>query len=253
MKKILCLIFILALISSAPVIALAGENPSKADIESYSTYSNSDKEIMTNNTEGMQITADDIARMEKANQKVLLYMEQVLALRSSGGKTLSTPLYRQPDEFTCGPTCMQMILKYVTGVKYNIGGDLDKVGSSPTTDALAAMMNRKIGTDIYTYTYVSNINTFLGHVYYSIDNSRPLIFQIKPSSALKNYETYTGTMGGHYIVGRGYYWAQSGSSAVSTISYSDPHYSTPYGNYTDDAADVYAVVKNRTGYIVNAI
>ena len=253
MKKVLYMLLVLALTLSFSGIASAAEKSVNANIESLAAYSSSDVEKMLNNSGGMHITAADIARMETANEKALTYLEQKMSLRSSGGKTLSVTLYQQPNRTTCGPTCMQMILKYITGTKYTVVGDLDKVGTSPTTDALAAMLNRKIGSNVYTYTYVSNINTFLGYVYSSIDRSRPLIFQIKPTTALDNYANYTGTMGGHYIVGRGYYWGQSGSTAVSTISYSDPHYSTPYGKYTDDATDVFAVIQNNTGYIVNKI
>lgn len=90
------------------------------------------------------------------------------------------------------------------------------------------------------------------HICYSIDHSKPLIFNIKPDRQLENYKTYSGNMGGHYIIGRGYYWGQSGQYGTAQVYYSDPHYSTPYGRYKESCSKIYDVIRNNSGYIVNA-
>jgi hypothetical protein len=40
-------------------------------------------------------------------------------IMSSGGKTLSVPLYKQELSYWCGPASTQMTVKYVKGVKYS--------------------------------------------------------------------------------------------------------------------------------------
>lgn len=261
MKKIVSRLLIMALVLCSFSFVFAESELESEEFLSplnsidSAVYSAEDINQMLDNSDGMDITLDDIDRMQNDNQKVMDYVKQKMTLRGSGGKSLNVPLYQQPDEYTCGPTSMQMILKFLTGTKYNIVGDLDSVGSSPTTDALAAKLNNKLGTTTYTYTNVNNVNTFFNHVIYSIDNSKPLIFNIKPSKTLlPNYVGYTGSVSsGHYIVGRGYYWGQSGSIGTAIVDYSDPHYDTPYGKYTTSASNMYTVIKARAGYIVNAI
>lgn len=254
MRKIFSVLIILTLMLSSMSFVFANSlgDDATSDRINQGKFAFTDAQInqMINDSE-MKITEKDISRMANYNQMTADYVN--ITPFSSGGKTLSITLYQQPTPTTCGPTSAQMVLKFLTGTKYSIDDLISIEGAS--ADAVAALLNKKLGTSKYTYTNVSNnVNALFNNTIYSIDKSIPVIYNILPSKTLlPNYASYTGSVStGHYIVGYGYSWGVSGTAAQSTVYYADPHYSTPYGKYQTTAQNMSQVVTNRNGYMVTA-
>ena len=67
---------------------------------------------------------------------------------SSGSETLSVPLYKQENNYYCGPASVQMVLKYF--------------GYTATQSKLGSIMNTNSSDGTYVYQIANGLNSYLG-------------------------------------------------------------------------------------------
>ncbi len=165
------------------------------------------------------------------------------------------PNYKQINNYYCGPACLQMVLKHITGTEY-----------SQTTLANAAGTNRTDGTYVYrmrnvlnsyqsTYTYAYTLVTSVSDLSNKIESSctynAPVIFHAMTGSLA----TYSGNNLGHYLVGHTIYQA---AHPEAQVMYNDPYYKdygqgqgNVYGTHTDTISAFYdALTKWGNRYLI---
>lgn len=145
-----------------------------------------------------------------------------------------------------------MVLKFLTGTVYSQSVLASSMGTSSNGGTyvyrIANELNARTSSGNYQYLSTSNVS-FTNGLVYSIDKSKPIICHVM-TGILPNYNYASNT--GHYIVTTGYYVAFSGSSAVSTCKYNDPHNNDSYyGTYTCDIGTMNTAINNNSGYYIS--
>lgn len=189
--------------------------------------------------------------VEELNEAIDLYIETKSATRSTSGKNLSVTLYQQNNTYYCGPACVQMAIKYLTGTLYSQSTLGSYMGTSSNGGTyvyqIANCLNAYVGSGSYRYVLTSE-TSFASGLVYSIDKNKPVVCQVK-TGYLPNYGGSPNT--GHYVLAKGYYVAYSGSSAVSNCYYNDPHYnSSYYGTFTCTMDEMITAINSHSQYYI---
>lgn len=153
-------------------------------------------------------------------------------LRTGATLVLSVPLYQQPyNSNKCGPTCCRMILKYF-GYTKTLEQIVSEMSSMPEgdythIDSQKRMLNNYISGNPYA-KYSNSTKSFSSAIVPSINAGYPLMCQVKTSYL----PVYNNQVYWHYVVARGYLWAQGGNTGgTNTVYYADPHYNSTYYGY----------------------
>lgn len=197
-------------------------------------------------------TQENLEKIKEHNEKVEGYITSKNMLRAGSSKKLSVPVYTQQTNYTCGPACARMVLKYL-GYTYS---ESELATASDTTDDSGAIVwklrqaiNDRISSgDGYIEKYIGS-SGFSDNLIYSIDNDRPVICHTM-AYELDYYNNNTA-FHGHYIVANGYRYGMSGSTSDSTAYIIDPNYDSRYnGEFTCDWGNVNEAIAANAGYII---
>ncbi len=180
------------------------------------------------------------------------YVSSKTRMRAGSSKKLSVPIYTQQTNYTCGPACARMVLKYL-GYTYS-ESELSKAsGATSSNGAIVWRLRQTINDRIssgngYVEKYIGS-SGFSDNLIYSIDNNRPVICHTM-AHVLDYYNNNTAFRG-HYVVASGYRYGMSGSTSDSTAYIIDPNYDSRYnGEFTCDWGNVNEAIAANAGYII---
>ncbi len=109
--------------------------------------------------------------------------------------------YGQTLPYTCGPACVRMTLKYLTGTVYTEDEIADDCQTDPSGTYLAYMinyMNAHQSVNTYLSVYQANQSTMKNSIYAGVaTKSVPVIIGV--NEYVSSYFPYNGNVG-HYIV-----------------------------------------------------
>lgn len=236
-KRIICFVLMISFV--LPLITLGA-----TALEANSAESTADAPDL-NDSARLKDVADLV-------DKINSHAAAKMATKSSSGRQLSVPLYQQTEGYYCGPACVQMVLKYLTGTTYAQATLANSMGTSENGGTYVYRV--RDGLNSYTssgnYQYLGTWEvSFSNSLIYSVDKNKPVICHVM-TGILPNYNYASNT--GHYIVATGYYVAYSGSSATSTCRYNDPHNNNSfYGTYNCDISTMATAINNNAGYYIS--
>lgn len=241
-RRCITMMLVLAMVGSINVVALAEDsNRILEQAPDYYSKKHQDEIEKTNKN------IDKYIKENFANEK-----SKEISINAGATKNLSVPLYKQENDYYCGPASAQMLLKYVKGTLYtqtNLGTAMGTTRASGTlVYKLANTLNSKLGTSSYEYVLDSDY-AFGNSLIYCIDKSKPIVCHVDTAAL----PVYNGTSCGHYIVSIGYSWYASGGSGYSKVKYNDPNWNNAfYGTYTCNVTEMSEAINDKAGYYIRA-
>ncbi len=181
----------------------------------------------------------------KINDQIIASFDETTIKQTRGwGESCypDVPVYKQETNYYCGPACLQMALKHITGTKYSQSSLASTAGTNSTDGTYVYKMrdtlNAKQSTRKYAYTTVSSQSDLQNKVTSSIAREAPVIFHAKTGPL----QMYNGKNLGHYVLGHTIYEPASESKVY--IAYNDPWdrdygKGTVYGTHTDTLQNFY--------------
>ncbi|WP_425756047.1 C39 family peptidase [Ihubacter sp. rT4E-8] len=199
-------------------------------------------------------TKKNMEETEILKENVQTYMKTIEPYEVTGKKNLDVPLYKQSNNYYCGPASTRMTLKYL--------------GKDITQSALASQMGTTSADGTYVYQIVNALNNHLGGtkykyvlnsnisfgsgLTYSIDKGRPVICHVDTIKLPIYKEDKKST--GHYVVATGYYYKAVGGTGVDTVYYNDPNNNSKYyGRKTCTWSEMRNAILENAGYYIMSI
>lgn len=243
------------------VLIMSFSTVSFADNSVNSTITDTNESVLQGGD--IYYTEDYQNQIKDTNEKIDKYLKNKninnnsslfnnIGIMSSGSNSLSVPLYLQEQYYYCGPASTQMVLKYVTGVKYSQSTLASSNNLNTTTNGtyvykVTEVLNKYITTGQYQHVLTSRY-AFGNSLIYSIDGNRPVICHVNP----QYLPNYTGTATGHYLVSKGYSWGWSGSNYYSTVYYNDSN-DDHYGTFDSPVSAMENAINQNAGYYIRKI
>lgn len=180
--------------------------------------------------EYQDFTGQEIANIALDNAKIEAALKNTGVARAGQYIKLDVPLYQQETTNYCGPACTQMVLAYkgknytqsqiASAMNFSVGG--------ADSSKIASVLNSKLGLNNAYSVTTTNQSTLSTDMIYSMQKDYPMICSVK------TMPKYTSSSG-HFLVLTGFNFGASGSQAVQTVYYNDPHWNDAYcekGNMT---------------------
>lgn len=164
--------------------------------------------------EYLPLTPEQIIDIHKTNEKIEAYMQNRVSPLGDNFYMLSVPLYQQEKYNYCGVACTQMVLDYLTDIKYSQSTLADDIGTEEggsSSNGIVKALNKYLGAGTYQVTTIYE-SDFWDSLVYGRENGYPLVCSVK------EMPSYTSTSG-HFIVLTGYGYFADGTEAVA---YNDP-------------------------------
>lgn len=162
--------------------------------------------------------------VESARKKLDAKFNTVNQTRASSGYSseyLNVPYYMQENIDWCGPACMKMVIKYVTG--QTVSQSTLAIASNTTSDdgtyvhKMKQVLYNYCGANSYYYYETNELNMKNATVS-SLEAGYPVVYQVMTGTLPGYTDDY-----GHYIVGKGYYTEWNTSGTISeTVTCIDP-------------------------------
>lgn len=174
--------------------------------------------------------------------------------RTVWDKALSITRFQQDPNYNywCGPTAVQIVLKYKTGETYSqasLASDMQTTSSSGTyVYQIRNKLNAVLGSGTYNYYLITDVQ-FETATVNSIDADCPVICHANTKSLIG----YGGAAGGHYVVAYGYTVGWEGSTSYDRIKYFDGWNTGngSYGNHTVDFSVMETAIDERADYFIS--
>jgi hypothetical protein len=182
-------------------------------------------------------------------------------------RVLNVPTYKQEKSYWCGPACLQMVIKYVTGSTISQATLASEAGTTATHGTFVYRMAEALRANSVNSKYYSIYDVdFDTTLRSSLDKRIPAIAHL----CTRYLPVYNGKNYGHYVVLRGRYIyinapgiePQSvketcgGELAqaiyINNVYYTDPFDGRPgvYGRHTVPLSVMLMAIKDNAGYFI---
>lgn len=204
----------------------------------------------------------ELEAIQDYNRTIEAYMKVREKVRAGGQKLLPIACIEQVDGSHCGPACAVMATKYL-GLKTSDGRDYTQytienvigyTGDNGSSSGLIADgMNDLLGETIYQLVNTGKDTSkpkasLWGSLVAGIDQNYPMFINVKK---MPNYDEPVKV--GHFILGIGYYWAMTGATSNSKVTYNDPNRKKNYvGQHTITIEEMVEACESNVGNFVRA-
>lgn len=199
---------------------------------------------------------------------MLIFASSAYAYEYIYNRVLNVPTYKQEKSYWCGPACLQMVIKYVTGSLISQATLASEAGTTPTSGTYVYKMAETLRAHSVNSKYYSVYNVdFDTTLRSSLDKGIPAIAHL----CTRYLPAYNGKNYGHYVVlrGRYIYFNDPGiddpqsveeicegeiaqAIYINELYYTDPYDGLPgvYGRHTVPPSVMLNAIKDNAGYFI---
>ena len=200
MKKIVSMLATLSILMTLCVPAMAANAPIEPVSGEKSTPST--KAVSMVIPGGAREATEEQMQQAEENEKMPVDEEDDNGIMPfASWYSLSMTYYGQATNMSCGPACVRMVLKNLTGTTYSEATIRNNTNYSSTEGTylsdLVSYLNKEQDKNDYATNYNKTKTTMKNNLYTSIKtNSAPAIIGVRPSAS--DGIAYSGT-GGHFL------------------------------------------------------